>query len=130
MKSKPSKRPKRDEDREERIATEIIVDCYNEHEARSGWHCYLEDTLSFPFEAECLHTHRASPLEPGERVTVLRMDEDEDEDDALGEMKVRVRWRARKFSVPLAQLSGVGVDADTSEAIADWHYWVAQGRQF
>jgi hypothetical protein len=32
--------------------------------------------------------------------------------------------------VPLAQLVGVGVNEQTAEAIADWHYWVAQGRQF
>jgi Calcium binding len=31
--------PKRDEAREERIAMEIVVDCYNEHEAWSGWWC-------------------------------------------------------------------------------------------
>ena len=31
--------------------------------------------------------------------------------------------------VPLAQLEGVGVDEETAEAIADWHYWDAQGYQ-
>jgi hypothetical protein len=34
--------PKRDEEREERISMEIIVDCYNETEAWSGWWCYLK----------------------------------------------------------------------------------------
>lgn len=38
---------KRDEKREERIAMEIIVDCYNESEAWSGWWCYLDDRLTF-----------------------------------------------------------------------------------
>lgn len=40
--------------REERIKREIVADCYDEYEARSGWHCYLEDTLAFPFEAKCI----------------------------------------------------------------------------
>jgi hypothetical protein len=31
--------------------------------------------------------------------------------------------------VPLAQLQGVDVDADTQEAIEDWHYWLARGYQ-
>jgi hypothetical protein len=35
----------------------------------------------------------------------------------------------RKFMRP-DQLRGVGVNAETAEAIADWHYWIAQGRQF
>jgi hypothetical protein len=30
-----------------------------------------------------------------------------------------------------ANLSGnMGVNDETAEAIADWHYWIAQGRQF
>ena len=107
---------------------EIVVDCYDEFEARSGWHCYLEDTLSFPFEAKCVAVRKSSPLEPGERVTVIGMDDDEE--DELGEMNVVVRWQGREFSAPLAQLEGIGVDEDTAEAIADWHYWVARGRRF
>jgi hypothetical protein len=31
-----------DQTREERIHTEIIVDCYNESERYSGWNCYLK----------------------------------------------------------------------------------------
>jgi hypothetical protein len=33
----------------------------------------------------------------------------------------------RLLGVPLAQLTGVGVDEPTAEAIGDWYYWVAQG---
>jgi hypothetical protein len=40
-----------DEAREERIQMEIVVDCYNESERYSGWICYLEDKLEFPFRA-------------------------------------------------------------------------------
>jgi hypothetical protein len=49
---------------------------------------------------------------------------------AFGEMIVRIQWLDRTMGVPLAQLLGLGVDGETAEAIADWHYWVAQGRQF
>jgi hypothetical protein len=35
-------KPQRDDEREERIAMEIVVDCYNESEARQGWWCYLD----------------------------------------------------------------------------------------
>ena len=70
-----------------------------------------------------------SPLEPGERVTVLGM-LDDDEGDGLGEMMVEAEWRDCTMGIPLAQIKGIGVDEKTAEAIADWHYWVAQGRQF
>lgn len=35
------------------------------------------------------------------------------------------------MAVPLSQLQAVDPDeATTAEAIADWHYWVAQGYSF
>lgn len=122
--------PKRDEEREERIAMEIIVDCYNEHEAWSGWSCHLEDKLAFPFEAECIRARRASPLNVGERVTVTALLDDDESADSLAEMQVVIKWQGRTLAVPLAQLVGVDVNDETAEAIADWHYWVAQGRHF
>lgn len=123
------KRPKRDDDREERITMEIIVDAYNESERWTGWYCYLENTLAFPFEAECIEPRKRFPLKSGEQVTVLGM-LDDDEGNGLGEMMVEAEWRDSTLGVPLAQITGIGVDKKTAEAIADWHYWVAQGRQF
>ena len=121
--------PKRDEAREERITMEIIVDCYNEHEAWSGWWCYLEGKLACPFEAECIRERRTSPLKVGERVTVTGMIDDDEAADSLGEMQVEINWQGRTLGVPLAQLRGVGVNDETAEATADWHYWIARGRQ-
>ena len=45
-------------------------------------------------------------------------------------MLVRIHWHGRKMAVPLSQLFGIDVDESTAEAIADWHYWVAQGYCF
>jgi hypothetical protein len=122
--------PKRDQAREDRINMEIVVDCYNESEAWSGWWCYLDGKPAGPFEAECIRERRASPLKMGERVTVTGMLDDDEAADSLGEMQVEIEWQGRTLGVPLAQLKGVGVSEDTAEAIADWRYWVAQGRQF
>jgi len=123
------KQPGRDEEREERITMEIIVDCYNEHEARTGWYCYLEDKLAFPFKAKCVKSRKMSPLKPGEEVTVIGMIDD-DGGDSLGEMMVEIQWRDDTLGIPLAQIEGVGVSEEAAEAIAAWHYWVAQERQF
>lgn len=114
-------RTKRDEEREERITIEIIVDAYNESEVRTGWYCYLENTLAFPFEAESIASRKVSPLKPRERVTALGMLED-DEGSGLGEMMVEVEWGNCTLGIPLAQIKGIDVDAKTAEAIADWHY--------
>jgi hypothetical protein len=45
-------------------------------------------------------------------------------------MQVIIEWQDRTLGVPLAQLVGLSVNEETAEAITDWHYWVAQGRQF
>lgn len=66
----------------------------------------------------------------GERVTVTNMLADEEAANLHGEMQVEIEWQGRTLGVPLAQLRGVGVNDETAEAIADWHYWLAQGRQF
>ena len=122
--------PKRDDERDERIAMEIVVDCYNESEAWQGWWCYLDGKLGCPFEAECIRARRGSPLKFGERVTVTAMLDDDEARASLGEMQVKIEWQGRTLGVPLAQLRGVRVTEETAEAIADWHYWIAQGRQF
>ena len=109
---------------------EIVVDCYNETESWSGWSCYLDDKLTFPFRAECIRARRGSLLKVGERVRVTGLLADDEAADSLAEMQVMIEWQDRALAVPLAQLVGVGVNEQTAEAIADWHYWVAQGRQF
>ena len=42
-------------------------------------------------------------------------------------MLVLIRWQGRKMAVPLSQLAAIDPDESTTEAIGDWHYWVAQG---
>jgi hypothetical protein len=116
----------RDEAREHRITYEIIVDAYSEEEQALGWYYYLEERLAFPFEVRCISERRISPLKLEEVVEVTGM---ASEDDCMHEMFVQVRWQGRTFGVPLSQLAGVSVDAQTQEAIEDWHYWVARGYQ-
>lgn len=62
----------------------------------------------------------------GERVAVTGMLDDDEAADSLGEMQVEIEWQGRTHGVPLAQLRGVGINNEAAEAIADWHYWIAQ----
>jgi len=121
------KRPKRDPVREDRIHNEAIVDANGPEEQVMGWHCYLDDKIRFPFQAQCIAATIVSPLRKGETVEVQRM---APEDACAADMLVLIRWQGRTMAVPLSQLAAVDPDDSTAEAIADWHYWVAQGYCF
>src|SRR6266567_4449064 len=112
-----------DEEREERISMEIIVDANGREEQAMGWYYYLEGKMQFPFSARCVTQRAISPLEPGEEVEVVGMAPVEECDH---EMFVMIKWKSRKFAVPLVQLGGIDVDEKTQQAIEDWHYWVDQ----
>jgi len=111
-------------DREQRIAMEIVVDADNEQEQAMGWYYYLEGKLNFPFKARWLQGHSS----PSEEVEVVAMAHEE---ECSEEMWVEVLYREGTvedtFSVPLAKIMPLEVDEKTREAVADWHYWVDQG---
>ena len=117
-------RPPKDEEREERITTEIIVDAYGADEQALGWYYYLEEKLGFPFRARCIAERTVSPLRVGDEVEVVGMPP---EDECEHDMVVLTTWAGRRLGVPLSMLEGIDVDAQTREAIEDWHYWIGQG---
>jgi hypothetical protein len=120
---------KRKEDpvREERIQNEVVVDAYGPEEQAMGWYYYLEDKIRFPFRAKCIVAKAISPLLKGETVEVQRM---APEEACSSDMLVLIKWQGRTMAVPLSQLQAVKGNKATDEAIADWHYWVAQGYCF
>ncbi|MHC4399907.1 MAG: calcium-binding protein [Planctomycetota bacterium] len=120
---------KKDQEREERIRDEAVVDAYGPEEQAIGWYYYLEEKLVFPFTATCVAERAISTLRKGDEVEVLGM---ASEDECRHDMFVGMRWEGRRtLAVPLAQLEPISeTDEDTKEAVADWHYWVAQGYEF
>jgi hypothetical protein len=117
-------KPKRDPIREERIHEEIIVDAYGAEEQAVGWYYYLEEKIHFPFQAKCIASVPTSLLRKGDSVDIRKM---APEDSCSTDMLVMTRWNNRNIAVPLSQLKPIGVDESTTQAIEDWHYWVAQG---
>ena len=118
---------RRDPIREDRIHNEAIVDAYGPEEQAMGWYYYLDGRIRFPFRARCTAAKVVSPLRKGEMAEVLRM---APEDSCEHDMVVLIRWQGRTMAVPLSQLTAVDSDDSTAAAIADWHYWVAQGYGF
>ena len=108
----------KDNDREERIDDEIVVDAYGEEERAMGWYYYLDDKISFPFNAECFVIDNRSPLTIGEKVAVSRMTGEGNRTQGQ-DMYVEIAWKDRVFSVPLAQLKPLDADEDTVEAVGD-----------
>ena len=116
---------KKDLEREERISMEIVVDANGPEEQAVGWYCYLEEKLEFPFTATCIAERAISLLRKGDAVEVLELTS---QDECRHEMFVGMRWERRPLGVPLSQLKPISeTDEQTKEAVADWHYWVAQG---
>jgi hypothetical protein len=117
----------RDAEREERIIMEIVVDAYGPEEQAMGWYYYLQDIMQFPFTATCISKRRISPLKEGATVEVVVM---APEDECEQEMFVEIDWEGDTLAVPLIQLEATEADAETQQAIADWHHWVNQGYEF
>jgi len=69
----------------------------------------------------------ASPLHPGENVSVLRVAHDE---LCRVSIFVWVRYNQQEILVPLAQLVPTSADKNTKQAVADWIYWHDQGYSF
>lgn len=117
----------RNDDRETRISEEIMVDANGSEEQAMSWYYYLEDKIQFPFQAQCIASVTTSPLRKSDSVEIRKM---APEDSCPTDMLVMTRWKNRNIAVPLSQLKGSAVDESTTQAIEDWHYWVAQGYCF
>src|SRR5947208_729406 len=99
-----------DEEREERIHTEIIVDAYGPEEQAISWCYYLEDHLQFPFLTTCVARRATSPLRIGDEVEVVGM---APEEECEHEMFVLMPWERDTLAVPLSQLEVVHADEET-----------------
>ena len=52
------------------------------------------------------------------------------EENCETDMLVLIAREGRNLAVPLSQLTPIDADEETSEAVGDWHYWVARGYLF
>jgi hypothetical protein len=118
---------KKDKAREDRIVMEIVVDAYGPEERAMGWYCHLDNTMSFPFTAQCTGKRATSPLKKGDEVAVIGV---APEDDCQNEMFVTIRWEEDDLAVPLSQLEPVRASAASRQAVEDWLYWVKMGYEY
>ncbi|MDB9372448.1 calcium-binding protein [Nodularia sphaerocarpa] len=121
----------RDENREHRIKTEIIVDAEDQEDRAMGWYNYLDDSLNVPFMAKLTKKTGKTSASEEKKVEVMGMAPD---DECFKDMYVEVVHPHGKdedlFTVKLSDIVAIDTDAVTQEAIADWHYWLARGYNF
>ena len=120
-------RANEDNERENRIADEIVVDAYGTEEQAMGWYYYLEEAITFPFYAKCISERAISPLGIGDEIRPYAM---APVDECEHEMFVMIPWEKGGLAVPLSQIEVTHGGNDTREALLDWHYWVKGGYSF
>jgi hypothetical protein len=121
------KKAAKDPVREERIHDEAIVDASGPEEKAMSWYYYLESKLTFPYQSS-LHRHpidvatekrrncRSPAHGPGRHLCERHVCSDP--------------LAGPNLAVPLSQLVAIDPDEETTEAVGDWHYRVAQGYLF
>jgi len=104
-----------------------MADAHDGDERAMGWYYYLQDTLTFPFDAYCCAKRAISPLHVRDLVEVFDM---APEDECGREMFVMIRWEKDGLAAPLSQLEASNASDATMTAVEDWKYWVKAGYEF
>jgi hypothetical protein len=88
----------------------------------AAWLENLQGKLTFPFEAEIAEHQEGGPLQAGDRVTVLGLDEEVD--DLYG-ILVSCRYLRQSFVFPLADLEVADKDSPNHQPVDDYNVWFA-----
>lgn len=90
-------------------------------EIMETWAKYLRDKLVFPFEGEIVEPQEGGYLKPGNRLTVIGI---EDFDDLYGVI-AGVTYKKRRYSLPLCDLEVVDKDSENFTPVDDYSMWFA-----
>ena len=86
-----------------------------------GWESYLQEHLTFPFEAEVDEFQPRGPIQAGDRVRVTGVSM---EDEMYGVI-ADVRLGRRKYAFPLCNLEVVDQQSSNYQIIRDYRVWFA-----
>jgi hypothetical protein len=87
----------------------------------AAWEAHLKKNLRFPFTAKVSEYQERSPLEEGDKVEVMQI---EDVDDFVG-LLVEVKCGERKLVFPLCDLTVVGKKDPNCQPVTDYCVWYA-----
>jgi hypothetical protein len=103
------------------VVVNSAEDNTDEWQVMLAWEKHLRRNLRFPFEAEVDEFQARGPLQAGDRLTVLGI---EDVDDLYGAL-VSCRRGRRRFYFPLADLAAVDENSPNAQPIQDYRVWFA-----
>lgn len=89
--------------------------------AEEGWEGYLEEHLTFPFEAEVDEFQSRGPIQAGDQVRVTGVSM---EDEMYG-IIADVKLGRRKYAFPLADLEVLDLQSPNYQIIRDYRVWFA-----
>jgi hypothetical protein len=110
--------------RENRVSQFVAEASPNSPEARWAWFNFLEQTLRFPFAAQCRFDWDINHFRQGDIVLVIGLARQE---PGFSHVFVRVMDGQKSIPVPLFQVAPLKADTSTMQAVEDWHYWVERG---
>ena len=96
-------------------------DSTDEWSVMLAWEEHLRRNLEFPFEAEINEFQEYGPLQAGDRLTALGI---EDVDDLYGVI-VSCRRGRRRYDCPLADLAAVDENSPNAQPVQDYGVWFA-----
>ena len=105
-------------DAEDQRIYRVIADAEDPDEA---WHDYLKKRVVFPFEAKVSEPQDKGPLNAGDTIQVLGID---DVDDLYG-ILVKVSQGRRRFIFPLCDLAATDKKSANYTPVQDYAVWFA-----
>jgi hypothetical protein len=108
---------------EGKLVREVLqgIDPDDEFASMGAWYDYMEEHLTFPFEAEIDEFQERSPLQSGDRVRVYGLT---DADEFYGVI-VRLRKGREKYHFPLCDLEALDEDSENYAIIRSYRVWFA-----
>jgi Calcium binding len=113
-----------DPEREDRFYDEIMVDAYGDEEKLISWYYYLEEVLTFPFEAQI---SVKKPKEDTAKSVLVTVESMADVNlCSIYNMWVQVQAKDSDlhFNVPMRDIVEAKAKRRTIEALTDWRYWI------
>ena len=100
------------------IEDEIIVDCYGDEEVNLGWAVFMEDHISYPFEAEYKVKYKNGKKQ-WKKVKVVN-NESSESNFGGGGYYVEIECLEIIISVKLSELRKIKAEEETMKAIQVW----------
>jgi len=100
------------------IEEEIAVDCYGDEEINLGWAVFMEDNISYPFEAE----YKAKFKTGQHKWAIVQVINNETTESSFagGDYYVEIEYGELILPVKLDNLRKIKADEETMRAIQVW----------